>query len=81
MASHQRGRGLWSTVLIAAAGILLTWAAFEIAMAPVLRPARRAIDKSLDPKYDVDDDEVKDEKENKENEDLEVGDSPGSDDQ
>jgi len=81
MANQQRGRGLFGTLIVAAAGILLTWAAFELALAPVLRPARRAIDKSLDPNYDVDDDEVKDGTgEDKEKEDLEVGVTPGSDD-
>lgn len=79
MANQQRGRGLLGTLIVAAAGILLTWAAFELALAPILRPARRAIDKSLDPDYDVDDDDVKDgADEDKENEDLEAGDTPSN---
>lgn len=60
MASQKdTGRGIWGTVLVAAAGILLSWAAFEIALAPVLRPSRNALNKSLDPDYDVDDEAVK----------------------
>lgn len=53
------GMGVWGTLLVAGAGILLSWAAFEIALAPILRPGRNALDRSLDPTYDVDDEAVK----------------------
>lgn len=82
MANQQKARGLFGTLIVAVAGILLTWAAFELALAPVLRPARRAMDKSLDPNYDVDDDDANAKngagEDNKENEELEVGVTPGS---
>lgn len=67
-------------MFIVVVGILFIWVVFEIVMVFVFRLVRRVIDKFFDFKYDVDDDEVKDEKENKENEDLEVGDFFGSDD-
>lgn len=76
------GRGLFGTVVVIAAGILLTWATYELALLPILRPTRRAIDKSLDPAVDdavVRTAEEMDEEEDKENEDLEVGVAPGKD--
>ena len=69
--------------MVVAAGILLTWATYELALLPILRPTRRAIDKSLD--TGADDVEVKtveevaEDKEDKENEELEVGVTPGKD--
>ncbi|KAG0564457.1 hypothetical protein M758_8G108300 [Ceratodon purpureus] len=73
------GRGLFGTLVVAVAGILLTWATFELALLPILRPTRRAIDKSLDPAAEEAVVRTAEEEEEKENEDLETGVAPGKD--
>jgi hypothetical protein len=83
MARVGAGRRLFGTLVVAVAGILLTWATFELALLPILRPTRRAINKSLDP--DAEEpvvktvEEVEVDAEDKENEELEVGVAPGKD--
>ncbi|KDP37983.1 hypothetical protein JCGZ_04626 [Jatropha curcas] len=47
-----------TTALIAVAGIILGWIAIEIACKPCLEKGREAIDRSLNPDYDPDDDVV-----------------------
>lgn len=49
--------GLWGTLLVTAGAILLSWAAYEIAFLPILRPSRGAVDRSLDLKQGAPDDE------------------------
>ncbi|XWS15971.1 hypothetical protein CRYUN_Cryun34aG0047400 [Craigia yunnanensis] len=45
-----------TSALIAIAGVVLGWIAIEIACKPCLEKGREAIDRSLDPDYDPDDD-------------------------
>ncbi|XP_030439562.1 uncharacterized protein LOC115661423 [Syzygium oleosum] len=45
-----------TSALIAIAGVVLGWIAIEIACKPCLERGREAIDRSLDPDYDPDDD-------------------------
>ncbi|KAI4370971.1 hypothetical protein MLD38_019256 [Melastoma candidum] len=47
-----------TTALIAIAGVVLGWITIEIACKPCLDKGRDAIDRSLDPNYDPDDDDV-----------------------
>ncbi|KAH7568570.1 hypothetical protein ACOSP7_011567 [Xanthoceras sorbifolium] len=44
-----------TTALIAIAGVVLGWIAIEIACKPCLEKGREAIDQSLNPDYDPDD--------------------------
>jgi hypothetical protein len=46
-----------TSALIAIAGVVLGWIAIEIACKPCLEKGREAIDRSLNPDYDPDDDE------------------------
>jgi len=48
-----------TSALIAIAGVVLGWIAIEIACKPCLEKGREAIDRSLDPDYDPDDDEIR----------------------
>ena len=45
-----------TSALIAIAGVVLGWIAIEIACKPCLEKGREAIDRSLNPDYDPDDD-------------------------
>uniref|UniRef100_A0A2P2QEI2 Outer envelope membrane protein 7 n=1 Tax=Rhizophora mucronata TaxID=61149 RepID=A0A2P2QEI2_RHIMU len=45
-----------TTALIAIAGVVLGWITIEIACQPCLEKGRKAIDRSLNPDYDPDDD-------------------------
>ncbi|OAY25146.1 uncharacterized protein LOC122722274 [Manihot esculenta] len=47
-----------TSALIAIAGVILGWIAIEIACKPCLEKGREAIDRSLNPDYDPDDDIV-----------------------
>ncbi|CAL1403113.1 unnamed protein product [Linum trigynum] len=47
-----------TTALIAIAGVILGWITIEIACKPCLEKGREAIDRSLNPDYDPDDDAV-----------------------
>ncbi|KAI4312351.1 hypothetical protein MLD38_037168 [Melastoma candidum] len=47
-----------TTALIAIAGVVLGWITIEIACKPCLEKGRDAIDRSLDPNYDPDDEDV-----------------------
>ncbi|KAJ6333279.1 hypothetical protein OIU77_009193 [Salix suchowensis] len=47
-----------TSALIAIAGVVLGWIAIELACKPCLEKGREAIDRSLDPDYDPDDDEI-----------------------
>ncbi|KAJ9135859.1 hypothetical protein P3X46_032987 [Hevea brasiliensis] len=47
-----------TSALIAVAGLVLGWIAIEIACKPCLEKGRQAIDRSLNPDYDPDDDTV-----------------------
>lgn len=46
-----------TTALIAIAGVILGWIAIEMACKPCLEKGREAIDRSLNPDYDPDDDQ------------------------
>ncbi|CAN1141264.1 Outer envelope membrane protein 7 [Linum perenne] len=46
-----------TTALIAIAGVILGWITIEIACKPCLEKGREAIDRSLNPDYDPDDDD------------------------
>ncbi|KAK4770840.1 hypothetical protein SAY87_031372 [Trapa incisa] len=46
-----------TSALIAIAGVVLGWIAIEIACKPCLESGREAIDRSLNPDYDPDDEE------------------------
>ncbi|XP_031393266.1 outer envelope membrane protein 7 [Punica granatum] len=46
-----------TSALIAIAGVVLGWIAIEIACKPCLERGREAIDRSLNPDYDPDDEE------------------------
>ncbi|XP_059665588.1 outer envelope membrane protein 7 [Cornus florida] len=48
--------GAVTTAVIAIAGLVLGWVAIEIACKPCLEKGREAIDRSLNPDYDPDDD-------------------------
>uniref|UniRef100_A0A2K1R7P0 Outer envelope membrane protein 7 n=2 Tax=Populus trichocarpa TaxID=3694 RepID=A0A2K1R7P0_POPTR len=48
-----------TSALIAIAGVVLGWIAIEIACKPCLEKGREAIDRSLNPDYDPDDDEIR----------------------
>ncbi|KAJ6416839.1 hypothetical protein OIU84_002676 [Salix udensis] len=48
-----------TSALIAIAGVVLGWIAIELACKPCLEKGREAIDRSLDPDYDPDDDEIR----------------------
>ncbi|XP_050233866.1 outer envelope membrane protein 7 [Mercurialis annua] len=50
--------GAITTALIAVAGVILGWITIEIACKPCLEQGRQAIDQSLNPDYDPDDDVV-----------------------
>jgi hypothetical protein len=51
MVKKDGGLGLWIALLPAFGAMLLSWAAFEIAFLPILRPNRGGLDgPSLDPK-------------------------------
>ncbi|KAA3479068.1 hypothetical protein ES319_A10G044800v1 [Gossypium barbadense] len=45
-----------TSAVIAIAGVILGWIAIEIACKPCLEKGREAIDRSLNPDYDPDDD-------------------------
>ncbi|KAK6268471.1 hypothetical protein QUC31_012631 [Theobroma cacao] len=45
-----------TSAVIAIAGVVLGWIAIEIACKPCLEKGREAIDRSLNPNYDPDDD-------------------------
>ncbi|KAK8664565.1 hypothetical protein V6N13_084349 [Hibiscus sabdariffa] len=45
-----------TTAVIAIAGVILGWIAIEIACKPCLEKGREAIDRSLNPDYDPDED-------------------------
>ncbi|KAL8152447.1 hypothetical protein V2J09_010207 [Rumex salicifolius] len=49
--------GALTAAVIAVAGLMLGWVAIEIACKPCLERGREAIDRSLDPDYDPDDDD------------------------
>ncbi|KAH6557753.1 hypothetical protein KP509_1Z096900 [Ceratopteris richardii] len=53
-AVKKEKQGLVSTLLWVG-GVLCAWAAIELAFKPLLHKGRKAIKKSLDPDYDVDD--------------------------
>ncbi|XP_068634589.1 outer envelope membrane protein 7-like [Aristolochia californica] len=46
-----------TTAVIAIVGLVLSWVAIEVACKPCLEKGREAIDRSLDPNYDPDDNE------------------------
>lgn len=48
-----------TSAVIAIAGVILGWIAIEIACKPCLEKGREAIDQSLNPDYDPDDNEVR----------------------
>ncbi|XP_062160508.1 uncharacterized protein LOC133867761 [Alnus glutinosa] len=48
--------GAITSAVIAIAGVVLSWIAIEIACKPCLEQGRNAIDHSLNPDYDPDDD-------------------------
>ncbi|CAN0911472.1 Outer envelope membrane protein 7 [Linum grandiflorum] len=48
--------GAVTTAIIAIAGVILGWITIEIACKPCLDQGRQAIDRSLNPDYDPDDD-------------------------
>ncbi|KAJ0081067.1 hypothetical protein Patl1_10050 [Pistacia atlantica] len=48
-----------TSALIAIAGVVLGWIAIEMACKPCLEKGREAIDRSLDPDYDPDDNDVR----------------------
>ena len=48
--------GAITTAVIAIAGVVLGWIAIEMACKPCLEKGREAIDRSLNPDYDPDDD-------------------------
>ena len=50
--------GAVTASVIAIVGVVLGWAAIEIACKPCLEKGREAIDRSLNPDYDPDDDEI-----------------------
>ncbi|KAK9267463.1 hypothetical protein L1049_009889 [Liquidambar formosana] len=52
--------GALTSAAIAIAGIVLGWITMEIACKPCLDKGREAIDHSLDPNYDPDDDNIND---------------------
>lgn len=61
--SHRRDRDLMAaitTAVIAIAGIILGWITIEMACKPCLEKGREAIDRSLNPDYDPDDEDVVD---------------------
>ncbi|CAH8365690.1 unnamed protein product [Eruca vesicaria subsp. sativa] len=47
-----------TTAVIAIAGIILGWITIEMACKPCLEQGREAIDRSLNPDYDPDDEDV-----------------------
>nr|XP_018461504.1 PREDICTED: uncharacterized protein LOC108832522 [Raphanus sativus] len=47
-----------TTAVIAIAGIILGWITIEMACKPCLEKGREAIDRSLNPDYDPDDEDV-----------------------
>ncbi|VVB02068.1 unnamed protein product [Arabis nemorensis] len=47
-----------TSALIAIAGVILGWIAIEMACKPCLEKGREAIDRSLNPDYDPDDEDV-----------------------
>ncbi|ESQ52058.1 hypothetical protein EUTSA_v10017600mg [Eutrema salsugineum] len=47
-----------TSALIAIAGVILGWIAIEMACKPCLESGREAIDRSLNPDYDPDDQDV-----------------------
>ncbi|XP_019101319.1 PREDICTED: uncharacterized protein LOC109133069 [Camelina sativa] len=49
-----------TTAVIAIAGIILGWITIELACKPCLESGREAIDRSLNPDYDPDDEDVVD---------------------
>ncbi|XP_077243739.1 uncharacterized protein LOC143884193 [Tasmannia lanceolata] len=51
----ERKMGALTTAIIAIAGLALGWITIEIACKPCLEKGREAIDRSLDPNYDPDD--------------------------
>ncbi|KAL7242074.1 hypothetical protein ACSBR1_014615 [Camellia fascicularis] len=51
--------GAVTTAVIAIAGLVLGWAAIEIACKPCLEKGREAIDRNLNPDYDPDDDNIR----------------------
>ncbi|PIA43325.1 hypothetical protein AQUCO_02000620v1 [Aquilegia coerulea] len=54
--SRKEGMGAITTSVIAIAALVLGWITMEIACKPCLDKGREAIDRSLDPNYDPDDD-------------------------
>ncbi|CAM6127189.1 unnamed protein product [Calypogeia fissa] len=52
----ERKMGAITTAVIAVIGLLLGWAAVEVACKPCLESGRAAINRDLDPNYDPDDD-------------------------
>ncbi|WCJ37605.1 outer envelope membrane protein 7 [Euphorbia peplus] len=48
-----------TTALIAVAGVILGWIAIEMACKPCLEKGREAIDRSLNPDYDPDEDDIR----------------------
>ncbi|XVF87158.1 hypothetical protein PTKIN_Ptkin18bG0096500 [Pterospermum kingtungense] len=48
-----------TSAIIAIAGVILGWIAIEIACKPCLEKGREAIDRSLNPDYDPDDDNIR----------------------
>ncbi|PON72637.1 Transmembrane protein [Parasponia andersonii] len=51
--------GAITTAVIAIAGVVLGWIAIEIACKPCLEKGREAIDRSLNPDYDPDDNDLR----------------------
>ncbi|GLT59857.1 hypothetical protein SLA2020_326540 [Shorea laevis] len=47
-----------TSAVIAIAGVVLGWIAIEIACKPCLEKGRRALDQSLNPDYDPDEDDI-----------------------
>jgi hypothetical protein len=54
--STERKMGAITTAVIAVVGLLLGWAAVEVACKPCLESGRAAINRDLDPNYDPDED-------------------------
>ncbi|EXC29344.1 hypothetical protein L484_021652 [Morus notabilis] len=50
--------GAITSAVIAIAGVVLGWITIEIACKPCLEKGREAIDRSLDPNYDPDDNDI-----------------------
>ncbi|GKU92581.1 hypothetical protein SLE2022_387220 [Rubroshorea leprosula] len=48
-----------TSAVIAIAGVVLGWIAIEIACKPCLKKGREAIDRSLNPDYDPDDNDIR----------------------